>query len=450
MGHTASLILAFVLVLVNGFFVAAEFALVKVRGTRLEELRRAGEPWAARVQTIVSRLPQYMSACQLGVTLCSLALGWIGEPAFAALIEPGFQRLGVSAGLSFALAHTVSLVAAFTIITFMHIVAGELAPKMLAIARAEIVARWFSGPLRVFFIVTFPGIWLLNAMANLLLRVLGIPFAEEGAASHAHSGEELKLIVAESQSMPQSARDILLNALDFHGQTARQAMVPRGSVAWLDLKKPLGANVTFAREQGYTRYPLCEGDVDKVVGMVHMRDLLQLPADADTAELRKIQRPPMFVPEAMPLGRLLREFQGRHTHLAIVVDEYGGTSGLVTLEDILEELVGEIQDEFDQELPPFQQLGAGAYLVDGSLPLDEANRRLGTGIEDPDNDTIGGHVVKLLGRIPVVGDRVDIGPYRVIVESMAGRRLAQLRFMRASEPTPPPMPVPPPAPKPEA
>jgi CBS domain containing-hemolysin-like protein len=437
MGHPAALLVAFLLVVLNGFFVAAEFAFVKVRGTRLEELRRAGHPGAQAVQKVVARLDQYLSATQLGVTLCSLALGWVGEPAFTELVEPLLVRVGLSVGAAATVAHTVALVIAFTIITFLHITVGELAPKMLALARAERVSIWSAGPLRAFFRVSYPGIWLLNVAAKGLLRLFRVPIVAEAAASHAHSEEELKLIVEESPSVPASARGILLKALDFHGHTARQVMVPRGTIAYLDLRRPLPANVALAREQGFTRYPLCDGDVDKVVGMIHMRDLLQLPYDADVEALRKIQRPPLFVPEAMPLGRLLREFQARRTHLAMVVDEYGGTSGLVTLEDILEELVGEIQDEFDQELPPVQQLGSGAYLVQGSVPLDEANRQLGLEIEDADNDTIGGHVVKLLGRIPTVGDRVFIGPYKVLVESMAGRRLAALRFIRHGDPTPP-------------
>ncbi len=424
MSIEAYLILAIFLVLLNAFFVTAEFAIVKVRATRIEERFRAGVRGAAATQTILRNLDAYLSVTQLGITLASLGLGWVGEPAFATLISPLFAALGV---WSPAVVHSIAATLAFGVITFLHIVLGELAPKYLAIQRPEAVALFVSVPLLAFRRMLYPALWLLNSSSTALLRILGIDRAP--TSELVHSEEELRLLLAESHrtgALSSSKRKLLENVFDYTHRSAKHIMVPRAEIVYLTLRKSLAENLDIIRNNQHTRYPLCETDIDHVVGMIHTKDLLQ-PAEGlrESRDLLRLKREILFVPETRPLELLQRDFQQRRVHMALVVDEYGSTSGLVTLEDILEEIVGEIQDEFDAEPPKMESTGDG-YVVDGLVLLDEIAERLGLDVPEHESNTLGGFVIARLGRIARVGDVVRLDGYDVKVVEMKGRRVSKL------------------------
>jgi CBS domain containing-hemolysin-like protein len=414
-------LLALGLVALNAFFVATEFAIVRVRTTRIDELVAKGVRRAAATRTVLQDLNAYLSACQLGITLASLGLGWVGKPAFAHLLEPVLGGLGFWSEVTAA---SISITLAFAIITFLHVVLGELAPKTIAIERAEATALLIAWPIRIFNVLLFPFIWSMNGLANLAVRALGLhPVSDE---SLAHSEEELRMILSVSQrsgTLPEAHAELLENALDFTERAVRQIMVPRADIVWLDARRPYEDNVRVVRESAHTRYPLCEGDVDHVVGVLNLKDLF-LQAGTD---LRQLARKPLFVPEGVSIDRVLRQFQRSRTHLAVVIDEYGGTSGVVTIEDVLEELIGEIQDEFDEEAPKVQDLGGGRLSVDASVPADEIAETLGIRDgADEEVDTLGGLVVARLGRIARPGDVVTLGNRRVEVSRMRGRRIVRL------------------------
>ncbi len=421
------ILLALGLVLLNAFFVATEFAIVKVRDTRIEELVEGGLKRAAAVQKVLRNLNAYLSACQLGITIASLGLGWVGEPAFGWLIEPLFPGGGPERSLA---VRSASLTAAFLVITALHVVVGEQAPKILALERPEAIALLVSRPIRIFHATFFPLIALLNWAAGITVRALGLApaAAADGAA---HSGEELRMILAGSHAagaISTTHARLLENALDFADRTVRQIMVPRGDVEFLDVNRLYAANLAVARAGGHTRYPLCDGDLDHVIGVVNIKDLfLSPPRSGEEADLKAVAREPLLLPESLRLERALALFQKRHLHLGIVLDEYGGTSGMVTLEDVLEELTGEIQDEFDQEPPKVLDIGAGRFSVDAALPLDEIEEKLGIMEEvDEEVDTLGGLAVARLGRIAKVGDAVELGGRRVEVTRVRGRRILRL------------------------
>lgn len=442
------LTLATALILVNAFFVAAEFALARVRTTRLQELEHLGNLQARMAMAIKERMDSYLSACQLGVTAASLGLGWVGEPAVAdvlkPLLVPLMEQMGLNGSPAVVSTHVVALVVSFALITFVHIVVGEQAPKILALQRSEATVLATALPLRVVHALAFPFIWILNGASNALCRTMGVdPHATEGEV---HSGEELKLILrasGQAGGLPTAAHDVVTRALDFSQRTVREIMVPRAEIAFLDTERSPARNLKVARESGFTRFPLCADGLDNVVGMIHLRELMekwaQLRTDSLTpqgnadASLKDLARKAKYMPEQMKLSKALREFQRTRTHQAIVVDEYGSTVGLVTLEDVLEELVGPIQDEFDEETPLFQRLGEGAVKVDGSVALAEVNRILGLEIHDPLNSTLGGHITMKLGRIAQVGDRVRVGKFEVVVEQMARLAVGQVTFVPVPE-----------------
>ena len=420
------LLLALALVAANAFFVATELAIVRVRETRVEELVSRGAKRALATQGVLKNLNAYLSACQLGITLASLGLGWVGEPAFAHLLEPLFAGLGGAAHFA---AHSLALTFSFALITFLHVVLGEQVPKTLAIDRAEGVALLASWPIRLFHRTFYPFIWVLNGAAILAVRLMGLePVPEE---SRAHTEEELRLILGLSHKsgvLSEAHADLIENALDFADRTVRQIMVPRGDIVFLDVNRSFDENLAMARKAGHTRYPLCDGDVDRVVGVLHIKDLfLSAPTGSGATDLKSLAREPLIVPESLEAQRLLAIFQKQRVHLGIVIDEYGGTSGIVTLEDVLEELTGEIQDEFDQEAPLVHALDDGRLSVDAALPLDEMEEKLGISEGSyEDVDTLGGLVLARLGRIALVGDVVELGGRRVEVSRVKGRRILRL------------------------
>ena len=421
------ILLGFFLVFLNGFFVASEFSIVKVRESRIQELVQKGKWQAQKAHSLIKSMDEYLSATQLGITLASLALGWVGEPAFASLFEPFFRNLG---GWSPIATHSLAATLAFLLITLLHIILGELVPKSLAIQRADGVILWIATPLVWFYKISYPLIWILNGTANGFLRLVGIaPMLE---AELAHSEEELRLILADSQAkgvLDLDERKMLERVLDFADRSVRQVMVPSIEVDFFDLHNSLEDNLEVARQHRHTRYPLCDGTLDRVVGIIHVKDLFWHYRATEQFQLELGKRPVQFVPESKPIKSLLTEFRHNRTHLAIVVDEYGATAGIVTLEDILEELVGEIQDEFDTELPPpmIRKTGDEQYMIHGRTLLEDVEQELGVKINDDENDTIGGHVMMVLGRTAEVGDEVTVaGQLKVRVVGMKGLQITDL------------------------
>ena len=416
------LLLGMLLVALNGFFVAAEFALVKVRPTQLDADAQEGGKRARLARNMLRHLDAYLSASQLGITLSSLALGWVGEPAFAWIVEPLVKRLP---GASPELLHTTSLVLAFSVITSLHIVIGEQAPKAFAIRRSKPTALWIAWPLHIFYKITYPLIWLLNRASISLLRMVGLQPAGEGEGEH--SEEELRLLLATSHGshLPELKRDLLDNVFELSHRVARQIMVPRADVIYLSTAKPLADNLRLARESGHTRFPLCDGDLDKVVGLVHIKDLFR--STAPLVSLRDQAREISFVPESLTLDRLLKRMRSERVHLAAVLDEYGGVSGIVTLENVIEEIVGPIQDEFDTEKPELVRRGDNLYQVSGAMLVADLEDEIGIDFSDRDEDTIGGVALSELGRRPRVGDRVTLGPLQIDIVEVERNRIKTLR-----------------------
>lgn len=414
--------LALGLVLLNGFFVAAEFALVKVRPTQLDPHARRGKAPGRIARYMVRHLDAYLSATQLGITLASLALGWIGEPAFAWLVRPVVELFP---GAGEEAVHRVSLLVAFLTITVLHIILGELAPKSVAIRKPETTSLWVALPLFFFYRVTYPAIWALNAGANLILKAIGIrPVSEQELG---HDEEELRRILAASEParVSEQKAELLDNIFELSHRTARQIMVPRADVVYLTVSATVAESLRRARATGHTRFPLCEGELDNVVGLVHIKDLFR--AESPPASLRDIARRLIFVPETLPLDRLLRRLRRERVHMAAVLDEYGGVSGIVTLENVVEEIVGQIQDEFDTEQPELVPLGEGLYSVAGAMLVRDFEQELAIEFSDRDEDTIAGLALSELGRSPRVGDQVDIGPVRLEVREVAGHRIVRLQ-----------------------
>jgi magnesium and cobalt exporter, CNNM family len=419
------------LVFLNGFFVAAEFALVKIRMSQLETLADEGNTRAAKAQTVAGDLDAYLSACQLGITLASLGLGWVGEPFLAQILQPAFVLLGI---VSPAVITSVSFLLAFSVITVLHIVLGEQAPKILAIRKPVPAALIVSGPLRMFYILFKPAIWFLNVSSNWVLRhILRTEPVKEGEI--AHSEEELRLILDESEESNEVSsigREILVNALDMRRRVVRDIMTPRGEVVYLDIEESFEENVRKALESRHTRFPLCRGHLDNTIGLIHIKELVPMMRDPHP-DLMKIRRELIPVPEMMSLEKLLNLFLVRHAHLAIVVDEYGGTVGMVTMENVLEELVGDIQDEFDAEKAEFRKINDHEFVVDGGLGLYELRDLADIEVENSDVSTVGGYVTHLLGHLPKQGEQVPIEDYIVTVSQTDGRRVGQLHFKKMAD-----------------
>jgi len=417
------------LVFLNGFFVATEFALVKVRQTQLEPFVAKGNRRARMALNLAKHLDAYLSACQLGITLASLGLGWIGEPVFAALLEPVFNWVGVE---SVQVRHSVAVGVGFTTITFLHIVVGEMAPKSLAIQFPVVTSLWVAYPMRLFHLTMYPFIWLLNESSLKLLRWCGIEPAGEG--DHAYSEEELRLLITPAGGAA-FGRNLALNALDLRQRTVREVMRPRQEIALLDTEATLAECLEVADKTRYSRLPLCEGgDLDKTLGVVHIKDLYALRNQSGAGrDLLGLARKLIYVPESARLERLLQLFLERKLHLAIVVDEYGGTAGLVTLENILEELVGQIQDEFDQEKPLLVKRDEMTWEVAGALPLHELEELVAERLRAEGITSTSGWVTHRLGGFPKVGDTLTVGRFDLRVEELDGARVAQLRVTRRPE-----------------
>jgi CBS domain containing-hemolysin-like protein len=420
-----------VLVALNGFFVACEFAIVKVRSSQLDALAEEGNVRAGFAKHIRAHLDAYLSATQLGVTLASLALGYLGEQYLAEMLQPLFGLAGIH---SEAVVTSISIALAFVGITFLHIVFGELAPKYIAIGNPLPVALALARPLGAFYFLLRPAIWLLHKSSNVLLvRLLRIK--RIAATELAHSEEELRLILdqsEESEEVSPLGRDLLVNALDLRRRVVRDIMTPRGQVVFLNIEESFEDNVKKALASRHTRFPLCRGHLDNTIGLIHIKELVPLMRDPNP-DLLRIKRELMPVPEMMSLEKLLSLFLSKHAHLAIVVDEFGGTVGMVTLEDVLEELVGDIQDEFDTEKEEFREINENEFSMDGALGLYELRDLAGIELESADVSTIGGYVTHLLGHLPKQGEQVQIGNYLVTISQSDGRSVQQLHFRKLDD-----------------
>lgn len=432
-GPLPALILTVVLLAVNAFFVAAEFAIVRVRGTQLDQLAAEGSSSGRLAAHVVGHINSYLSACQVGITAASLGLGWVGEPGVAAAIAPVFGWLR---DLNDTLYHFVSFAIAFAIITYLHIVVAEQAPKYLAIQRARQTSLFVAYPLHLFYRAAYPFIWFVNASANRILRWLGIS-VRPGEEVEAFSDEELKLMVATSAKhgvLQESERVIVGNALDFADTLVRQVMVPRTEIVAVPDDLDLAGLVAMTRQTRISRLPVYHDDLDHVVGVLHVKDLVGVDRTSH-AKARDLMRRVPAIPETLRLDQALAEFRRQRTGLAIVIDEFGGTAGLVTLEDILEQLVGEVRDEFEQgDVQRIREESPGVFVIDGLVSLGDLRDRLQIGLEEEPYDTVGGMVFGRLGRVAKVGDQVEVEGYRFTVTAVDGRRVAEVRVQRIRSP----------------
>lgn len=417
-----------ILVVANAFFVAAEFALVGARRTRIETLANAGDQKAKLANRAIQSLDRYISSTQLGITLASLGLGWIGEPAIATALEAFFG--GLPSPFNVIATHGVAVGIAFTIITVLHIVLGELAPKALALLYPEATSRWVAAPLMLFTIATNPFIWLLNGAANLTLRIVGLrtPSGHE----RVHQPEEIMMLVRQSQESGHlQTQDVRLieGVFEFSEKMARDVMTPRTDVVGLEADLTVEEAAGRVADVGRSRYPVYEDSLDNIVGVIHAKQLLANLANAKYQKLRAIMSEPLFVPGSREVEDLLGDMQRINQHLAIVIDEYGGTAGIVTMEDLLEEIVGLIYDEYDSPDPQPAPDGS-ATSIPGSLTIDAANERYGFGIQSREYQTLGGYVFGTLGRLPKPGDKVKVANGSLVVAEMEGKRVGTLRLAR--------------------
>jgi CBS domain containing-hemolysin-like protein len=425
MQTSVALLLTGAMVAANAFFVASEFAIVKIRPTRVRELVKLGGKRAIILQGILGRLDAYLSANQLGITLASLALGWIGEPAVAHVIEPWFKGLGHWAGIA---THTSALVASFILITFLHTAIGEQVPKVLALQRAELIALWTAPALRVFYYVAFPLIWTLNSSANLVVRMLGLYPKTE--AEMLHSPNELRLVLQHVKLDP-GARRLIDRVFDYTHRVARQVMTVRRDVVALTAGLPFEENLKVALANQYTRYPLVDPLTDHVVGYVHLKDIVGALASVRRPKrMREISRQPIYISEETRLEWLRREFQRRRVHIAIVQGDGDKFVGIVTMEDLLEEFVGEIQDEQDiGEIPPLVRSADGRFEAEGRLTLDVAARDLGLVLAppSPDIETLGAYMEAALPRPPMPGDVLEAGGFRLMAGEIRDGHIRRVR-----------------------
>lgn len=438
-----ALLLSLICVAANAFFVAAEFALAKVRPSSLEALAHKGDPLAARAFEQTQRLDAYLSATQLGITLASLGLGWLGEPALSHLIEPVLRAVGITEP---TVVQGVSLSVAFVVITVAHIVVGELVPKSLAIQRPEDVARRSAGPLRWFFFFSYPALWVLNGTSNWVLRRLRLPASDhaEGKLSH----EELKLLIQASFSdrgIEGTKRELLERVLRATDRPVRAVMIPRVDMEVLSIDDDFETCMRQVRSCGFSRYPVAEdGDPDQIVGYLYVKDLL-MAARRPIGTIGDLRRDILFVPEGRTVGELLNQFQATKIPFALVVGEYGGTSGLVTLEDVVEALVGDLQDELHAEEPAIHLTEEGGAVVGGAIPMGDLSL---PGLEAPPiegAETVSGYVIATLGRLAHPGDRIRLGGFDAIVQDVRKRRVHRVAFLPVVEgDPPPPRTVPPP------
>ncbi|MEM1296077.1 MAG: hemolysin family protein [Verrucomicrobiota bacterium] len=436
-GYTWTFVFVFFFVLLNGFFVAAEFSIVKVRSSQLDQSISEGSKRASLAKQVTNKLDAYLSATQLGITISSIALGIVGERLVEVAVRPVFAwAFGTT---NEPLIHGVSLAIAFLIVTFLHVVLGELMPKSLAIRKSLPTTLAVSRPLHWFYRICQPAIWLFNGTANWLMKLLfKIDPVSEGDV--VHSADELRILVAQSEKSEEVTaieKEILINALALNDKVARDIMLPRTDVVTLDINDDFETNYAKALESMHTRLPLIDGHLDETKGLIHIKDLVTLSRKSE-ADLYSIIRPLDPVPEMMPVDKLLQSFLENKAHMALVVDEYGGSLGIVTLDNVLEELVGDIHDEFDDEEEQedeFTRINDNEFEVLGTLPLFELSEQAGLALEDPEVSTVGGYVTHLIGHLPEVGEDVEVAEYVATVTEANGRSVGKLRFRKHPKPS---------------
>jgi len=420
------------LVLANAFFVAAEFALVGARRSKIDDMAQGGDRKAKAAQNALQHLDRYISATQLGITIASLALGWIGEPAFAGLISAGFEKLG--ARVSESVAETSAAVTiAFIIITFLHIVVGELAPKSLALAKPEGVSRHVARPLALFAHVMSPAIWVLNGASNMMLRVVGVKPAS--GSEHVHSPEELRLLVMQSRAhgaLDESDTAMLAGVFDFHNKKSRDVMRPRTEIVAIDVDAPEAEVRALLRRERYSRYPVYRETLDDVIGVFLAKDLWleEVESGERNFSIERYVREALYVPDSRPAERVLDDLRRTRAHMAVVLDEYGGTAGILTLEDLVEEVIGDIADEYDAKTRD-SIVTDGVLELAGSLSLVDVRSNHKLPIPEGEWTTLGGYVFAKLGRVPKNGDRAPFPGGELEVVAMDGRRVAAVRVIRA-------------------
>ncbi|ALF10937.1 hemolysin family protein [Parageobacillus thermoglucosidasius] len=428
-----NLLMVGILIALTAFFVASEFAIVKVRSTRIDQLIAEGNRNARAAKRVISNLDEYLSACQLGITITALGLGWLGEPTVEHLLHPVFKQMN----LNESVASFLSFAIAFATITFLHVVVGELAPKTLAIQKAETITLLSSRPLILFYKIMYPFIWALNGSARVITGLFGLKPASEHEV--AHSEEELRLILSESYKsgeINQSEYKYVNNIFEFDNRVAKEIMVPRTEIVAFDKNDAIMDILEVVKQEKYTRYPVIDGDKDHIVGMVNIKEILtdciQTP-QAVEKKLGDYVRPIIQVIESIPIHDLLVKMQRERVHMAILVDEYGGTAGLVTVEDILEEIVGEIQDEFDiDEVPMIRKVNEHTTIVDGKVLIEDINDLLGTDIDDTDVDTIGGWILTEKFDIQQ-GGVLSYGDYEFKVLQMEGHHVQLVEITKRTK-----------------
>jgi CBS domain containing-hemolysin-like protein len=421
----------------NGLFVAAEFSLVKIRATQVDRMVEEGRTSAGLVKEATGRLDAYLAVCQLGITISSLGLGALGEPAVAALIEPLFTPLGIEG----ATLHFIAFVIGFSIISFLHVVFGELAPKTIAIQSAEGTSLFVAPFMKFFYYLLLPATIVFNGTANAFTRLLGYPPASE--TDDTHSEDEIRTLVTQSarQGMLESDEEGMISAVfQLNDKTAREIMVPRPDVVAFPEETHLRDLISIAAAGRYSRYPVHEDDSpDRIIGAVHVKDVLRAVASATTdteKTARALMRDVLTVPENRHIDDILEDLRRQDLQMAVVIDEWGSFEGVFTLEDIIEEIVGEIRDEFDEEELAVKEMGDGSYLTDGRISINEVNETLGTGFESQDFETVGGLVLGHLGRVPEKGDEVRIDGHLLRVDETDGPRIAQIIIRGADKESP--------------
>lgn len=412
------------LVLLNGFFVSAEFAIVKIRSGRIDALVEEGRKSAVTAKHLLNHLEGYLSACQLGITLCSLGLGFLGEPVVARMLAPLFAW----AGMGESAVHVTSLILAFVCIAMLHVVLGELAPKTIAVCKAESVTLLLAPPMKVFYRIMYPAVWVLNGMSSGLLRLFGI--TPVSGLESLHTEEEIRVMMKESSEsglIDSTEMSLVDNIFEFADTTAREVMIPRTEMICLYTQNTMDENLEIALEGKRTRYPVCNQDKDHIIGFIHIKDLIRSESD----DYHLLIRPIIAVPESMPISNLMKQMQRSKCQIAILIDEYGGTSGLVTLEDIIEEIIGEIQDEFDEERPGIEQIEENVYSIDGLMLIESINDRFGLELDSDDYDTIGGWLYSRIEVLPPqVGQTVEYEGCLYIIEETDNKRISRVKFLQ--------------------
>jgi len=416
------------LVLLNGFFVAAEFAMVRVRGSQIEIKAKAGSQTAKIAKGIMANLDGYLAATQLGITLASLGLGWAGQEVVTKLMLNLFALCGIIIKSTFII--NTSHVVAFLFITILHIVFGELAPKSIAIQRSVRTVMNIAVPLRFFYVVFRPFIWFLNGFANLILKSMGISTAP-GSEAH-HSSEELQYLLEqgkETGALDSTEHELIQNVFDFNERVVKNIMVPRTKISGVEIDTDQDSLIQLLITEGYSRMPVYEETIDKIVGVVHAKDILPLLAHKRTFELKDIIRKAYFVPETKKINDLMAELQQKRIQIAIVLDEFGGTAGMITLEDIVEELVGEIQDEYDEEKPIVEKVNDNEFIVNALAPIYDVNSHLPHDLpEDGDYDTVSGWLGDIFGKIPDVGEQKESSGYNITVLRKSDQNIESVKL----------------------